>query len=485
MSSEGDSPCRRPWIESTTSSSAEEQSMFTPDESETSVVNHENISSATEESSSLCLTEQEERQQTQETAPRPIRHRGRAQRGCRRPSARSTRGDEEDFQVHINTKVLIHLVKARPPLWDQSHPSHRDHIVTRRLWEEVSSELVNSWKSLSNVRRRKCAEKISARWGSIRNRFLRDVQAEQQQHFYDSKLQFLRPLAERRQSSSSSPEPAVPGEAVTKQPQMGNTIPHTSAQKSVAPLAESSASSVTFRAYINASFGEFLRRGSSAMRRPRELDDLARLIRDSLLRLDEKIIRNRDEMLTMIRRSEGSGPSSQPTANHQFLLSLLPWMEQMTLEQTQECRTALAQIVWEILHRPPAQSYPHTQSYPATDSHDIAHSHPPSQPHGGGQFHPTSQPHAIGVPQSISYPPPHSFSSSLPTPSAPRTHHLPSFSDSYPVPNHQIDTPGGFPRSGELFKSAIQEQTTGDSGPTGSGQSHISSSSQPEYQELP
>ncbi|XP_073410235.1 uncharacterized protein [Dendrobates tinctorius] len=66
--------------------------------------------------------------------------------GHQRPSQRAPDSDGEDGGLDVDH--LIDLVREREPLWNMADRRHADLIVTRRLWEEICSLLVDRWEDL-------------------------------------------------------------------------------------------------------------------------------------------------------------------------------------------------------------------------------------------------------------------------------------------------------------------------------------------------
>lgn len=363
-------------------------------------------------------------------------------------STRSARSDEVPG-LQLDNEKLIHLVEERPPLWDPEDCGHTDRELMKRKWLEICKELCENWDTLTPSQKRACREKIVTWWGSIRDRFIRDCHQEEQKrsetggkrrrtYAYEGILQFLRRAAGLRKTYSSTLEP----EAVPEEELVAPTVPHVSSQDTSPPLEDTLASGLTSQNRIADCFWESGQRPSASRSRPRELENLTRLTREALSKLEDKLDRQRLE--DMQRRLEGAGPSTAPpSSNHDFLQSLLSWMEELTPEETHECRTRIQQAVFEIRHRPrlPTHTQSHPLAPPPTHTHlptitPPSHALPPayqhtyapppahSYTHAYPLTYPTEQPHT-------SYAHSHSFSATCtsfstprPTPTTPQTHTL-------------------------------------------------------------
>ncbi|CAJ0951929.1 unnamed protein product [Ranitomeya imitator] len=66
--------------------------------------------------------------------------------GRRRASQRAPEQDDEEEGIDVNT--LIEAVQSREPLWNMSDRRHADQLITRRLWEEVCSAVMDNWEEL-------------------------------------------------------------------------------------------------------------------------------------------------------------------------------------------------------------------------------------------------------------------------------------------------------------------------------------------------
>ncbi|XP_073411332.1 uncharacterized protein [Dendrobates tinctorius] len=127
-------------------------------------------------------------------------------------------GDED---VYLDNEHLIQLVQERVPLWDSRDQLHKDSVVTRRLWNEVASALLDGWDSTPATSKKAFLNKVRTLWHSMKDRFNTDVRAEGQvrsgsaartrtKHRYQRNLEFLRPVLATRATCSSTLQP-VPG----------------------------------------------------------------------------------------------------------------------------------------------------------------------------------------------------------------------------------------------------------------------------------
>ncbi|XP_073436104.1 uncharacterized protein [Dendrobates tinctorius] len=161
--------------------------------------------------------------------PRSASQGRRRQRGGghQRPSQRAPNSDGEDGGIDVDH--LIDLVRERKPLWNMADRRHADLIVTRRLWEEICSLLVDRWENLDARAQIQERERIVKRWRSVRDRFKKELNKEMRapsesggrrsKYKYARALSFLRATMVTRSTVSSSREPARldPSEAIPEE----------------------------------------------------------------------------------------------------------------------------------------------------------------------------------------------------------------------------------------------------------------------------
>ncbi|XP_073414106.1 uncharacterized protein [Dendrobates tinctorius] len=75
-------------------------------------------------------------------------HQGDASGGRQTVSQRAPRRHLEEGVV-IDTDDLIREVENREPLWNMANRLHADQPTTRRLWDEVCSEVIDNWEELN------------------------------------------------------------------------------------------------------------------------------------------------------------------------------------------------------------------------------------------------------------------------------------------------------------------------------------------------
>ncbi|XP_077155650.1 uncharacterized protein LOC143818116 [Ranitomeya variabilis] len=99
------------------------------------------------------------------------------------------------------------------------HRWHSDTHVTRRLWEEVSRNVLRSWEDLDPRQQSQECERVRKRWRSLRDRFKREFNQEMQapsgssgrrkhRYKYSRALSFLRQSMLNRITFSSHRAPA-------------------------------------------------------------------------------------------------------------------------------------------------------------------------------------------------------------------------------------------------------------------------------------
>ncbi|KAM4048996.1 uncharacterized protein ACNLHF_000483 [Anomaloglossus baeobatrachus] len=158
----------------------------------------------------------------------PVRHRvpprgsrGRRGRGGGRRHVSQRQQDEESDGGGrgIDVELLINLVHERQPLWDMQDHRHADSVITRRLWEEVASEVEDGWENLNERAKSKTVRRLIIRWRSLRDRFRRDYNLEMEapsgsagrkgsQYRYARALAFLRSTMLPRRTFTNTLEPA-------------------------------------------------------------------------------------------------------------------------------------------------------------------------------------------------------------------------------------------------------------------------------------
>ncbi|XP_073442415.1 uncharacterized protein [Dendrobates tinctorius] len=154
--------------------------------------------------------------------------RRRQQRGGhQRPSQRAPDSDGEDGEIDVDH--LIDLVRERELLWNMADRRHADLIITRRLWEEICSLLVDRWEDLDARAQIKERDRIVKRWRSVRDRFKKEFNKEMRapsgsggrrsKYKYAQALSFLRETMVTRSTVSSTREPARldPSETIPKE----------------------------------------------------------------------------------------------------------------------------------------------------------------------------------------------------------------------------------------------------------------------------
>ncbi|XP_073433839.1 vascular endothelial growth factor C isoform X1 [Dendrobates tinctorius] len=165
------------------------------------------------------VREQSERERSeQEQSEREDSEREqRSQVVARRPNV----PQRDDKEVYIDNEHLIHLVEERIPLWDSRDQQYKDTVVTRQLWNEVATAMMDGWDSASASSKRAFMNKIRTHWRSMKDRFNTDVRTEGQvqsgsaarrrrKYRYYRELAFLRPVLASRATWSSTLQP-VPG----------------------------------------------------------------------------------------------------------------------------------------------------------------------------------------------------------------------------------------------------------------------------------
>ncbi|XP_069623903.1 uncharacterized protein [Ranitomeya imitator] len=137
----------------------------------------------------------------EETPESPQMSKGRPElRSHRCRSAKVSQRDDD----RIDNYLLITLVQERVPLWDGRDPQHSVNSTLCRLWSEVAQALWNGWENAPPRVRNAFVEKIRTRWRSMKDRFNKDVRAENRAasgsgarhrlYKYHRVLSFLRPV---------------------------------------------------------------------------------------------------------------------------------------------------------------------------------------------------------------------------------------------------------------------------------------------------
>ncbi|XP_077108760.1 uncharacterized protein LOC143765705 [Ranitomeya variabilis] len=98
--------------------------------------------------------------------------------GHRRASQRAPEQAEEEEGIDVDT--LIQAVQSREPLWNMSDRRHDDQFVTRRLWEEVCSAVLDNWEELDAGAQDLARNRVIVRWRSLRDCFKREFNKEMQ-----------------------------------------------------------------------------------------------------------------------------------------------------------------------------------------------------------------------------------------------------------------------------------------------------------------
>ncbi|XP_073419019.1 uncharacterized protein [Dendrobates tinctorius] len=146
------------------------------------------------------------------------RRRGDASGGRQTVSQRAPQRPIEEGLI-INTDDLIHEVETREPQWNMGNRLHADQPTTRRLWDEVCSEVVEDWEELDVRARDLVHDRVITRWRSLRDPFKRDFNKEMQapsgsggrrssRYKYYRALAFLRSMMVTRSTICSTREPA-------------------------------------------------------------------------------------------------------------------------------------------------------------------------------------------------------------------------------------------------------------------------------------
>ncbi|XP_073407915.1 uncharacterized protein [Dendrobates tinctorius] len=146
------------------------------------------------------------------------RRQGAASGGRRADSQRAPQRHVEEAVV-IDVDLLIEVVQPREPLWNMANRLHADQPTTRRLWDEVCSEVVENWEELDARARDFVRDRVIIRWRSLRDRFKRDFNKEMQapngsgghrstRYKHYRALSFLRSTMVSRSTVCSTREPA-------------------------------------------------------------------------------------------------------------------------------------------------------------------------------------------------------------------------------------------------------------------------------------
>ncbi|XP_077148229.1 uncharacterized protein LOC143808937 [Ranitomeya variabilis] len=114
---------------------------------------------------------------------------------------------------------------------------HADQLLTRRLWEEVCSAVMDNWEELDAGAQDLARNRIIVRWRSIRDRFKREFNKEMQapsgsrgrrsRYKHARALSFLRSTLLSRSTFCSTREPASelqPSGAIPRESATGDHV---------------------------------------------------------------------------------------------------------------------------------------------------------------------------------------------------------------------------------------------------------------------
>ncbi|XP_044153027.1 extensin-like isoform X2 [Bufo gargarizans] len=234
---------------------------------------------------------------------------------------------------------------------------------------------------------------------------------------YAPHLQFLQRCFQQRMTHSSTlPPEAEPVEHEDSTEQLsGRSTDQTSlpsqsqdsALESRGRQTETCAQIENTRQFSSSAFDRVLSRPRPLRRPHRVFEDLALIFRDCLLKIEEEQTRYKQELTSMINHVKVVCRPEPLNHNHQFLLTLSHWMDNMTPEQNCDCRVTLIKTVWNIKHAPSsnfvplAQSYPPATSYPTSMTSPPAHSY--SEPHIAPQSQNFQQSQNLALSQNFSH----------------------------------------------------------------------------------
>ncbi|KAM3940169.1 uncharacterized protein RB166_000180 [Leptodactylus fuscus] len=154
--------------------------------------------------------------------------RGRRGRGRGRGAGGPQRSDstiEGQGTFPVQSELLIQLVATRSALWDPADRQYKDYAANQRTWEELSPLVVTGWENLSPSEQVAAVNSVKLRWRSMRDRFRRDVTAEEgtpngsgasntRPYIYAAQMEFLRStLRTRFINNSCSTASAAPPES--------------------------------------------------------------------------------------------------------------------------------------------------------------------------------------------------------------------------------------------------------------------------------
>ncbi|XP_077112452.1 uncharacterized protein LOC143767816 [Ranitomeya variabilis] len=150
-------------------------------------------------------------------------------------SQRAPEQSEEEEGIDVDT--LIQAVQSREPLWNMSDRRHADQFVTRRLWEEVCSAVLDNWEELDAGAQDLARNRVIVRWRSLRDRFKREFNKEMQapsgsrgrrsRYKYARALSFLQSTLLSRSTVCSTREPASelhPSGAISQESATGDHV---------------------------------------------------------------------------------------------------------------------------------------------------------------------------------------------------------------------------------------------------------------------
>ncbi|KAM4049447.1 uncharacterized protein ACNLHF_008899 isoform 2-T2 [Anomaloglossus baeobatrachus] len=306
---------------------------------------------------------------------------------------------------------------------------HAYSVVTRRLWDEVCSEVVTGWEDFNPRAQNRAREKVQNRWRSIRDRFKKELNKEMlapsgsggrvSRYKYFRVLAFLRTTMVCRSTICSTREPASnPFEAIPTQSATGEhldrlhpsapslssgpSVPSTSAGASCeASLHEAAADEVAFPLPHPSDTAALSRTPLGSRRqRQRGLDrsyaleflHLNAAFQNAIKLLSEQtsaafslvqntMQSNTDELCTRLDRLH---LDARKSTAHCFFQAVLERMENLSPEQQmhvmQATQYALAQVTYQpppITLIPPAPSPPPPSSHcPSSPTYTIPASCP-------------------------------------------------------------------------------------------------------------
>ncbi|XP_077155665.1 uncharacterized protein LOC143818141 isoform X2 [Ranitomeya variabilis] len=98
--------------------------------------------------------------------------------GAHSASQRAPEQAEEEEGIDVDT--LIQEVQNQEPLWNMADRRHADQFVTRRLWDEVCSAVLENREELDAGAQDLARNRVIVRWRSLRDRFKREFNKEMQ-----------------------------------------------------------------------------------------------------------------------------------------------------------------------------------------------------------------------------------------------------------------------------------------------------------------